>query len=228
MDVTIRRVRADEASVLKEIRLAALAEAPFAFGSTYAEEVQFPDEHWMMRAERGSRGDDSVTFFAVVGDRILGLAGGYRPEPFDGAFELVSMWVRPEARGAGIAQRLVDAVVDWAAGAGATAVELCVTEGNPAGGQRSTSALASGPPAPVSRYRRTRRRSRSACAARWWRCSRSGDCLDDVHRRKDPAQPASFKAFGHLDVGPRRHRSAGSRSEVADLLRQAVDGATGD
>ena len=130
MDVTIRRVRADEASVLKEIRLAALVEAPFAFGSTYAEEVQFPDEHWMMRAERGSRGDDSVMFFAVVGDQILGLAGGYRPEPFDGAVELVSMWVRPDARGAGIAQRLVDAVVDWAAGAGAAAVELCVTEGN--------------------------------------------------------------------------------------------------
>ena len=55
MDVTIRRVRADEAMALKAVRLAALADAPTAFGSTYAGEAQRPDEFWRDRAARGRR-----------------------------------------------------------------------------------------------------------------------------------------------------------------------------
>ena len=130
MDVTIRRVRADEAMALKAVRLAALADAPTAFGSTYAGEAQRPDEFWRDRAARGATGDASVMFVADRGDDLVGLAGGYRPEPFAGAIELVSMWVHPGARRLGVAVGLVDAVVDWADTAGVGAVELWVTASN--------------------------------------------------------------------------------------------------
>ena len=130
MDVTIRRVRADEAMALKALRLAALADAPTAFGSTHAEEARCPDEFWRGRAARGAAGEASVLFVAHRGPELVGLAGGYRPEPFDGSIELVSMWVHPAVRRYGVAGRLVDAVVDWAATLGAGAVDLWVTESN--------------------------------------------------------------------------------------------------
>ena len=130
MDVTIRRVRADEAMALKALRLAALADAPTAFGSTYAGEAGRTEQFWRDRAARGATGEASVMFVADRGDELVGLAGGYRPEPFTGAIELVSMWVHPDARRHGVAVGLVDAVVDWADTAGVGVVELCVTESN--------------------------------------------------------------------------------------------------
>ena len=115
---------------LKVLRLAALADAPTAFGSTYADEARRPEEFWRGRAARGATGEASVLFVADRGDELVGLAGGYRPEPFAGVIELVSMWVHPEARRHGVAVGLVDAVIDWADTAGVVAVELWVTESN--------------------------------------------------------------------------------------------------
>lgn len=44
--------------------------------------------------------------------------------------ELVSMWVRPDARGTGVGRRLIEAVLDWARGAGFGEVRLWVVDGN--------------------------------------------------------------------------------------------------
>jgi ribosomal protein S18 acetylase RimI-like enzyme len=128
----VRRVRADEGPVLKQVRLAALVDSPSAFGSSYAAEVDQPDEHWASRAELGAAGERSVTFFAVDDGSVVGLVGAYRPDAAGPSVELVSMWVSPAQRRAGIAADLVDAVVRWAHGTGATAVELWVTRGNDA------------------------------------------------------------------------------------------------
>jgi GNAT superfamily N-acetyltransferase len=132
MSVTVRRVRAGEWSELKAVRLAALQDEPSAFGSTYAAEVAQDDDHWVRRASLAEAGVESVTFFAVTGEEVVGLAAGYRPDPSRPAVELVSMWVEPAARRAGVARALVDAVVGWARDAGAVWVELWVTRGNTA------------------------------------------------------------------------------------------------
>ena len=128
----VRRVRADEGPVLKTVRLAALADAPSAFGSSYAAEVDQPDDHWRSRAELGAAGESSATFFAIVDGSVVGLVAGYRPDVDGPAVELVSMWVSPTHRRAGTASELVDAVVRWAGEAGAPTVELWVTRGNDA------------------------------------------------------------------------------------------------
>jgi ribosomal protein S18 acetylase RimI-like enzyme len=128
--VAVRRVRPSDAAALKEIRLAALLEAPFAFGSTHAAEVSSTDERWLHRATLGSSGSDSANFLAWTDVGPVGLVGGYRREPSTDDVELVSMWAAPEARRSGVGQLLVKAVIEWAVETDATSIGLWVTGAN--------------------------------------------------------------------------------------------------
>ena len=128
----VRRIREDEGQSLRAVRLAALADAPAAFASTYDAEAQFVDEVWDGRARGGSTGGDLATFLAEDDGQVVGLVSGYRPDPAATTVELVSMWIAPAARREGIGRGLVAALVDWAAESGAGAVELWVTRGNDA------------------------------------------------------------------------------------------------
>lgn len=125
MAVTVRRIRPDDADLLKRVRLAALLDTPSAFARTHAEESGYPDEEWRRRAADWSSGDEGMTAFAELDGEIVGLVGGHRPTP--GTTELVSMWVDPAARGRGVGQALIDAVAAWSAG---EPIELWVTHGN--------------------------------------------------------------------------------------------------
>lgn len=124
--VLVREVGSDEWETLREIRLAALKEAPHAFGSSYEREASFTEEQWRGRLTSGG---GSVTFFAELktASAPVGLAGVYGG---DGAADLVSMWVRPEARGKGAADALVAATADWAKAHGHDTLYLWVTEPN--------------------------------------------------------------------------------------------------
>ena len=120
--VLVRKAVAADWEALRDIRLAALRDAPDAFGSTYAEQAAFTREQWLARIAGnstflayldGSDGlDGSETGEAGDAGEAVGLAGGYQETP--AVAELVSMWVRPQARGLRIGEALIDAVADWA------------------------------------------------------------------------------------------------------------------
>jgi ribosomal protein S18 acetylase RimI-like enzyme len=124
--VVVREVKIDEWELLRDVRLAALREAPYAFGSSYAREASFTEEQW-----RGRLSSRSVTFFAELPGAVepAGIAGAYDE---DATADLVSMWVRPTARGLGVGEALVAAAVDWAKARDYDALYLWVTETNPA------------------------------------------------------------------------------------------------
>ena len=122
----IRAVREDDWRAMRDIRLEALREAPAAFGSTYAREVVFTEADWRRRAS----GYGFFAFLPDLGDLPVGLAGGI--DEGAGAAELVSMWVRPQARGRKVGAALVMAVADWARGRGLSQLNLWVTDGNQA------------------------------------------------------------------------------------------------
>ncbi len=124
--VVVREVSGDEWETLRDVRLAALREAPAAFGSTYAREAPFTEEQW-----RGRLNARAVTFFADLEDDA-GPAGLASVFVEDGAAEVVSMWVRPSARGQGVGAALVDAAADWAKARGHDSLYLWVTESNTA------------------------------------------------------------------------------------------------
>jgi hypothetical protein len=108
----VRCIRPDEADSLRNVRLAALADSPSAFGSTYAGESSLTAKDWADRARAGSAGSERAPFFAVADDDIVGLIGGHRPEPTSSRVELVSMWTHPIVRRTGVGRLLVKAVLD--------------------------------------------------------------------------------------------------------------------
>lgn len=90
--VLVRATTMTDWQALREIRLQALLDAPDAFGSTHAREAAFGEDEWCRRA---SRDGSFIAFLPEVGP--AGLGGGYLAEPE--VVELVSMFVRPQARG---------------------------------------------------------------------------------------------------------------------------------
>jgi GNAT superfamily N-acetyltransferase len=119
----VRATTLDDWQALREIRLQALRDAPDAFASTYAREIAFEPAEWHRRATRDG------SFLAFLPEVTpAGLAGGIEEEP--GVVELVSMFIRPRARGRGVGEALVDAVAAWARNRNAGSVHLWVTETN--------------------------------------------------------------------------------------------------
>jgi len=127
MSIVVRRIRQDEAPVLRRVRLAALSDRPDAFGSTLDREAAFDDEVWASRALRSSAGDQSVTYLAWLGDEVVGIVSGISA---GSVVEVMSMWTSPPVRRRGLGRRLVEATVEWANDAGAKRVELWVIRGN--------------------------------------------------------------------------------------------------
>ena len=132
-DTVVRRITAADSALLRDVRLRALRDAPEAFASTYADEADMTDDDWAVRASSGASAGDRFTGLAFVGHACVGLVGGFRND-HDGHhadIDLVSMWVAPSYRGSGVAEQLVDAVLEWARDeAEAQVVGLWVTRGN--------------------------------------------------------------------------------------------------
>ena len=124
--VLVRETVADDWQALRDIRLEALRDAPTAFASTYERETLHSEAHWRDRIARGG------TFLAFIPEVSATepppQIGGYPEDPVTA--ELVSMYVRPRARGRGVGEALVAAVIDWAGQRNAAAVRLWVTETN--------------------------------------------------------------------------------------------------
>lgn len=124
--VLVRETVPGDWEALRDIRLEALRDAPTAFWSTYDQEALREETHWRDRIDRGG------TFLAFIPEvsasGAVGLAGGYQADPV--TVELVSMYVRPAARGRGVGEALVATVINWASKRNAESVHLWVTETN--------------------------------------------------------------------------------------------------
>jgi ribosomal protein S18 acetylase RimI-like enzyme len=120
----VNRITVEDWSLWRELRLQALAEAPYAFGSTLAQWQGDGDEEgrWRSRLE-------NVDFNAIAtlagknAGMVSGVLGNQR-------VELISMWVAPFARGFGVGDALVDSVIRWANELNITCVELSVKGDN--------------------------------------------------------------------------------------------------
>ncbi len=132
----MRETACGDWQALRDIRLEALETAPSAFGSTYEREAAFGEPDWLRRIARGGNflayipeaGIPEASIPEAGASEPAGLIGGYL-ETAD-IVELVSMYVRPKARGRGVGEALVATVFGWAQERGAKTVHLWVTESN--------------------------------------------------------------------------------------------------
>jgi ribosomal protein S18 acetylase RimI-like enzyme len=128
--VTVRRLRADEADVLRTLRLRALRDSPAAFGQTYAEISAEPDSYWAEMTRSVTDPDRHAMFLAEEGTAAVGLCFGLVDHERADRAHLGGMWVAPQARRRGAGQALVDAVLAWARERHFADIVLWVTEGN--------------------------------------------------------------------------------------------------
>lgn len=157
--ITIRRVRADEGPMTRELRLEALADpvASIAFLETTEQALARPDSEWQERAERNATAADQAGFVAVVGDgtvindgpvsadgpgqgelvgsvvvfmRRAGEPDYFQRVPAVDTATLVGVYVSPKARGRGVIDALIRAAADWTREAGYSELTLDVHERN--------------------------------------------------------------------------------------------------
>lgn len=124
--IDIQAIGPDDWKAWRELRLAALEEAAFAFGSQLADWVDAPEERWRERLAAPG----AYQVIASIGGTPAGMAGGFPEDDDPSTAELVSMWVAPAGRGQGVGNALMTAIEDWARGIGATVLKLSVVPGN--------------------------------------------------------------------------------------------------
>ncbi|MEV5378870.1 GNAT family N-acetyltransferase [Streptomyces nondiastaticus] len=125
--INIRTLSPDDWPLWRELRLVALAEAPYAFSSRLADWQGDGDreERWRARLELPG----SLNLIAELDGSPAGMVSGI-PGPNAGTVELISLWVAADARGRGVGERLVRAVEQWATDTGAERLHLAVMPGN--------------------------------------------------------------------------------------------------
>ena len=110
--IVVRRLRADEVDTSRSLRLRALQTDPIAFGSSYANEVNFPEQTWRERAIAGARSAVQSTWVAEdPGGPLVGLVTVVRTDERFGVF---GMWVDPRYRGRGVGRELLANAMRWA------------------------------------------------------------------------------------------------------------------
>lgn len=103
-EVAVRVLEEADWATYREVRLGALAESPGSFTAVLADEADRDEQFWRDRMTRSFR------LVAEQDSKALGIVslGPYGPDPSSG--ECYGLYVVPEARGAGVAWRLIEAV----------------------------------------------------------------------------------------------------------------------
>jgi GNAT superfamily N-acetyltransferase len=129
----IRRIRADEGLALRALRLAALADSPMAYGSTFAREDVYPEAVWHERAAAGAAGGNVVTIVAEQNGQLTAMATGLAtgPETRDGSHPtMVGVFVERASRRQGVGVALIETIVGWARARGSTRLTVWITANN--------------------------------------------------------------------------------------------------
>jgi ribosomal protein S18 acetylase RimI-like enzyme len=111
--IGLERITPGNTLVFKMIRLRALQNDPTAFGSTYAKESQLSDAEWLKRSRRWS-GEGFIAYLAFDKENVCGLVACYIDEQDCQQAHVISMWVDPGYRRAGVGTTLIGGLKAWA------------------------------------------------------------------------------------------------------------------
>src|SRR5689334_2850210 len=108
--MNIRLLNQEDWHSWKNLRLEALQKAPEAFGSSFEEESDWPDEKFKLSLK------NSHIFGAFIDDQLIGCAGFYILDSLKGRHKGIfwGMYVKPKQRGSGVADSLVKTIITYA------------------------------------------------------------------------------------------------------------------
>ncbi|MEO5930372.1 MAG: GNAT family N-acetyltransferase [Candidatus Kapaibacterium sp.] len=94
----------------RALRLQALKEEPQAFGSSYERNITQPDQHWIDRLKSV---EERIweALFAEDNGELVGLMGAHFPQETPDTAVIVMVFVRREKRGLGIAEMLLESLL---------------------------------------------------------------------------------------------------------------------
>jgi len=124
--INLRTIGEDDWQLWRHLRVEALQEAPYAFGSTLDEWQGQGDTELRCRQRLQ---DVPLNIIAHLDKTPAGMVSA-PPSQSDQIVELISMWVAPFARGHGVGDALVEAVIGWARRRRARRLILDVTDDN--------------------------------------------------------------------------------------------------
>src|SRR5262245_20281601 len=114
--ITIRPTCEEDTAAYRELRLEALRTHPEAFGGSYEESLARPIERWQQNVRDGAGTELGITYVAEAAGALVGTTGIYRDNSAKMGHRATiwGVYVRPEWRGASIADALIGACVTWA------------------------------------------------------------------------------------------------------------------
>jgi len=123
----LHRVAPEDWESHRDLRLEMLEDAPDAFWFTYADEAAYDEADWRQQIE------GAWLVQAQDADGVLGSAGlgSHWESERSTTATLFGLYVAPRARGRGVGEALVQAVLDEARRLGKSEVVLAVTSSNP-------------------------------------------------------------------------------------------------
>ncbi len=113
--VEIRPLTPDAWQLHRAVRLAALADAPYAFTTRLADVAGRSDDEWADLTRRRAQDPNGITYFAYVDGEPCGMAACVLT---DLGAEMLAVWVAPQRRRQGVAEAMVDYARAWALGHG--------------------------------------------------------------------------------------------------------------
>jgi ribosomal protein S18 acetylase RimI-like enzyme len=130
---TIRPIRAEDVMAFRDLRLDAFKRHPDIFyGARYVERLAEPLSYWQAQVQRGLDSRTGMIFVAAADETLAGTLALERDDTpqFRHNGRIWHVYVRPEWRGRGLADALIDACVAWAQSESIRVLRLSVAANN--------------------------------------------------------------------------------------------------
>lgn len=110
----LRKLEPHESSLLRELRLRALQDAPDSFRDTYAGVAAQPPSYWEDLTRSVTKPGSNAMFLACEGGEAVGSAFALVDGARSRTGRVGGMWVAPGWRRQGIGEALLQEVIGWA------------------------------------------------------------------------------------------------------------------
>ena len=129
-EIIIRQARMDDTPAFRTLRLEALRSDPTAFSADYEINAARPEFYFEERLKE--LGEGSTIYFAVQGEKLIGMTGIHRGESpkTQHSAQVWGVYVRPDWRGLRIADALLEHCIKWGRAHGVIVARLGVAADN--------------------------------------------------------------------------------------------------